>query len=260
MSALPATALAIPLYDEEALVHGVVADILAVADRSGLPLRLVLVDNGSRDGTGRRVDALAAADPRVRAIHLSANRGYGGGILAGLAAAWSASIDGRPVPVLGWMWGDGQVDPAVLPALAAAVADGAELAHVRRVRRRDGWRRAVVTRVYAATVRLLGVDCPDVNGCPKLFRRELLARLDLRAGDWFLDFEAVAGATALGARIETRPAVMQPRVAGRSKVAMATVVEFSANLARWKLRGWPHGSDPLPPSCYARPAGGHHAD
>ncbi len=259
MSDLPPIALTVPLLDEEALVERVVADIVGVAEGAGLPMRLVLVDNGSRDRTGAIIDRLAA-DPRVLAVHLADNQGYGGGILAGLRAAWSVPVAGGPAPVLGWMWGDGQVDPGVLPALAAAIADGADLAHVRRVERQDGWQRLVVTRTYAAATRLLGVDSPDVNGCPKLFRRDLLARLDLRAGDWFLDFEAVAGAAALGARVETRPAVMRPRAAGRSKVRLGTLAEFAANLARWKLVNQLHGSRPRPPRCYQGGTGGPHED
>ena len=161
------------------------------------------------------------------AVHLQKNAGYGGGILAGLRAL------PPDLEVLGWMWGDNQIDPAaVLLPLYRACRDGdAALAKARRVTRQDGWQRRAVTTVYAATMRWgVGVRTPDVNGCPKLFRREALAALDLRSEDWFLDAEAILKAEARGLRIADHPAVMRPRAAGRSKVRLATVREFVGHI------------------------------
>lgn len=245
MSSLPSLALVVPLFDEVLLVEGVVADTVAALDAASVDFCLVLVDNGSTDGTSARVRGLAC-DPRVRAVHLSPNQGYGGGILAGLAEAWQVSIGGQPADVVGWMWGDGQIDPGTLPGLLSAIADGAELAKVRRSRRLDGSQRRVVSTAYAAVLRVLGLSTADVNGCPKLFPREVLVELDLRARDWFLDCEAVLAVEARGGRISDLPAVMRPRAAGHSKVGAATVAEFVYSLARWRVRGDAHGSRPAP--------------
>lgn len=229
--------LAVPLLDEGPLVDAVAARILAVADQHGLDLVLCLVDNGSRDDTRARVRALEAGDPRIRGVYLDDNAGYGGGILAGVRhIVATADPD-----LVGWAWGDGQVDPAVLPRLVEACADGAMLAKARRVERQDGWRRVLVTRAYAATMRALGVRTPDVNGCPKLLRRAAWADLDPQSHDWFLDPEVVLGAEAHGWRIADAPVVMAPRVAGASKVRWATLAEFAANLLRWRT-GWRPGA------------------
>jgi len=224
--------LAIPLYDEEALVVEVTTGLLRALDLAGLEFRLALVNNGSRDRTGELVADLAR-DPRVRAVQLAENAGYGGGILAGIRALLA---EGAP-EVLGWCWGDGQVDPAVIPSLYARCQQGAMLAKARRVERQDGAQRRLVTTGYAATVGLLGVRTPDVNGCPKLLRREAWEALAPHHADWFLDAEVVLGAEARGWRIEDEPVVMRRRKAGRSKVRLATVGEFALNLARWKLHG-----------------------
>lgn len=248
--------MVVPLYDEVELVASVARDLVSALQAGGRPFLVILVDNGSTDGTGEQVDALARADPRVLAVHLETNQGYGGGILAGLGVAWTTPIEGAPADLLGWMWGDGQVDPAVLPHLAAACEAGAALAKVRRTRREDGLRRLAITRAYAGLAGLLGVGVADVNGCPKLFRRQALAELDLRAGDWFLDFEAVVGLLQRGEEIAQVDAVMRPRRAGRSKVRAGTVAQFLANLARWRLRGISYGSRPCPPRCYQGGQGG----
>ncbi len=225
--------LAVPLLDEGPNVDRVARDLLAVADAHGLDLVVGLVDNGSRDDTGARVDALAAADARIRAVHLPENAGYGGGILAGARALVAA----EDPDAVGWAWGDGQVDPAVLPALVAALEGGAMLAKARRVERQDGWRRRAVTGTYAAVMRGLGVRTPDVNGCPKLLRREAWAALDPQHTDWFLDPEVVLGAEARGWVVADAPVVMRPRTAGRSKVRWRTVAEFSVNLGKWRFGG-----------------------
>jgi len=230
----PDLGLSVPLLDEAGSVDGLLSDLRAATDAAGIRLRVALVDNGSTDGTGARIDALAAADPAgVVAVHLAENAGYGGGILAGLRAL--RAVD--PPPVLGWAWGDRQVAPSVLPALYGACRAGAPLAKARRVERQDGPQRVLVTATYGAVMRALGVVTPDVNGCPKLFRAEALEALALRSTDWFIDAEAVLGAEARGWQIADAPVIMRPRAAGRSKVRVATVVEFARNLLGRRRRG-----------------------
>ena len=187
------------------------------------------VDNGSRDQTRARLRGWAGRHPeRIRPVLLDENAGYGGGILAGLRALPPS------LAVAGWMWGDNQIDPGILPALYAACADdAADLAKARRVERQDGPARRAVTAVYAGTMRWgVGVRVADVNGCPKLFRREALDALALESVDWFLDAEAILKAEARGLRVAEQAAVMRPRLAGQSKVRWATVAEFAWNLVR----------------------------
>ncbi len=221
--------LAVPLLNEEALIDEVATDLISALDAASVPFRLALVDNGSTDRTGVLVDRLTERDQRVLGVHLVQNQGYGGGILAGIRALASAGLP----EVVGWCWGDGQVDPSVLPVLYQACREGAMLAKARRVERQDGLQRKIITRGYAAVTRAMGVRTEDVNGCPKLLRREAWLGLEPRHTDWFLDAEVVLGAEARGWTIADAPVVMRPRRAGKSKVKLATVLEFVANLGRW---------------------------
>ena len=221
--------LVIPLLDEVELVSSVTKEIHNTLSAADIDHTLVLVNNGSTDGTGQTIDTLAKFLP-IMPVHLEHNAGYGGGILAGLHA-----LSHDPPEVMGWCWGDGQIRAATLPPLYRACQRGAPLAKVVRTERQDGAMRKVVTTGYAWAMRAIGSSQPDVNGCPKLLRREALQAINLTSTDWFLDAEVVLGAQALGWEIATHPAVMEPRVAGQSKVGASTVAEFAINLARWRL-------------------------
>ena len=227
----PTIALSVPLYNEEEVVD-VVARAYATALReTGLRWKLVLVDNGSVDRTRARMASLAD-EAGIACVHLDQNAGYGGGIRAGLAHA----LETEDPDIVGWGWGDGQVSPAVIPSLVGALERGADIAKVRRVSRRDGWRRRVVTRTYGRLHAALGGRSPDMNGCPKLMHRAIYEAAALRSEDWFLDPELMLWAEARGCRITELPAAMEPRFGGRSKVSWRTAVTLGGQVAAWHLR------------------------
>lgn len=221
--------LSVPLYNEEACVEAVAEGLLEAL--KGVPLDLVLVDNGSTDGTGALVNALAVKHRAIRGMHLVQNAGYGGGILAGLN-----SLD---TPIVGWTWGDGQVRPEVVrEAYDRLASGGLDLVKARRVQRLDGRQRLVVSRVYNRVMRHgFGVSTIDVNGCPKLMTARAFEALGLRSLDWFLDPECLLKAAEQGLRVGEVDAVMHPREGGASKVRLDTSREFLERLWAWK-GGW----------------------
>lgn len=227
----PTLALTIPLFDEEGNVESVTAGLLAGFRTAGVPLTLLLVDNGSRDGTRAIVERLERDEPEVRGVYLDKNAGYGGGILAGMNAA--------DADVIGYMWGDDQVSAEdVVRVYRRLIVDDADLAKARRVQRIDGWQRAVVTRVYnTATLWLFHITSTDTNGCPKLFRRETWRLLAPKSSDWFLDPEIMIDAARKGLKLAEVDVHARPRTKGVSKVGSGTVLEFLVNLTRAKLKG-----------------------
>ena len=232
MSDLPSLGLSIPLYDEEGVCEEVVRGLDDTLTAARIPHVLHLVDNGSTDSTPKIVNRIAATRETCRALHLTPNAGYGGGILTGLR---SLQTD-----IVGWTWGDGQIGPEVVVDCYRAIVDGGScLAKAHRTERQDGLQRRVVTRAYNALMRrAFDVPLADVNGCPKLFRRATYLQLAPTSTDWFLDPEVVLKAAELGltwAEVET---VMRPRAGGASKVRGDTVLEFLRNL--WAWRGQPH--------------------
>ncbi len=227
--ARPRLGLSIPLYDEQDLVEQVVVHLVETLRAANIPHSLVLVDNGSTDDTGPRVNGLCARYG-LRALHLEVNAGYGGGILAGLR-----QLD---TELVGWTWGDGQVAPeVVVAAYEKLVAEDLDLCKARRVERQDGLQRLVVSRIYNTVMKAYGVTTTDVNGCPKIVRRAAWTQLDARSLDWFLDPEVVLKAAEIGLRVGEVDAVMLPRAGGASKVRGDTVLQFLQHLRAWR-GGW----------------------
>ena len=223
--------LSVPLFNEEASVDGVAEGYARALADTGLEWTLVLVDNGSRDHTRARVIELAR-QPGVEALCLDENAGYGGGIRAGIQ--W---MDAASEPdIVGWAWGDGQVRPDVIPSLVDALRHGVDIAKVRRVSRRDGWQRRWVTRTYARLNRVLGARSADINGCPKLMRRDVFEAAQLRSEDWFLDPELMLCAEAQGWQVAELPVTMHPREGGLSKVNWRTAMSLGRQICGWHLR------------------------
>ncbi len=229
----PRLGLVLPLYDEEDNAERTVRGLHAALSQVGAPFLLVMVNNGSTDGTPRIIDALAAELGQM-ALHLRSNAGYGGGVLHGLR-----SLD---TPALGWSWGDGQIEPEIVAKVWVKLAQpGVQLAKARRARREDGATRAIISGTYNLLTRHgFGLDTTDANGCPKMMTRALFERLNLSSTDWFLDPELMLKAQALGATVAEVDAVMRPRVGGASKVRAATLWEFTRHLWAWR-RGWRPG-------------------
>ena len=125
LPANPYLSVTIPIYNEEdnvALLYERTRDAL---DSLGETWELVLVNDGSRDDSARRLDAVAAQDPRVRVIHLSRNFGQTAALMAGLDHARGEII----VP----MDGDLQNDPADIGSLLAKLGEGYDVV--------SGWRK-----------------------------------------------------------------------------------------------------------------------
>jgi glycosyltransferase involved in cell wall biosynthesis len=221
----------VPVHDEVASIVAVAEGLLAVLPEVAASWDLVLVDDGSRDGTAALVDRLAATRSNVRVVRHATNRGYGAAVRSGLAAArgeWVFFTDG-----------DGQFDPAVLREVAACAGDADVVVGVREVRA-DPWRRRVFTRGWNVLVRrLLGVPVRDVNCAVKLFRRSVLDGIDARADGGAISAELLAHLVRRRARVIELPVAHHPRRAGRASggrpgVALRACAELA--MLWWRLR------------------------
>src|SRR5262245_9305564 len=106
----------------------------------GIDGDVTVVNDGSTDASAQVIAGLVASDPRVHVVTHERNRGYGGALLSGFAAArkqWVFYTDG-----------DGQYDPSVLPGFAAHAADDVDVVQGYKLRRGDNLARRIIGRVY----------------------------------------------------------------------------------------------------------------
>ena len=163
--------MVIPVYQEVAALRETVAELLPHLEP--LEAELILVDDGSSDGSEQLVDALAAEHPRVRAVHHERNAGYGQALKTG--------ADYATHPFLVFFDADGQHDPATIPLLLACQAQG-DLDMV--IGRRLGQARATPWRAPAKWVLvrvaevLTRARIADLNSGLRLIRKDTFRRVE----------------------------------------------------------------------------------
>lgn len=158
----------IPIHNEEDVLPTLIARVLAVLDTTpGGPHELLLVDDGSRDGSCRVMEEAAHRDPRVAVVVLSRNFGH--------QAAVSAAFDHALGDVLLVMDGDLQDPPEALPMLLARLDEGFDVVYVRRTHRKESWWLRMSYHVaYRMIARLSRLALPvDAGDFALLSRRAL---------------------------------------------------------------------------------------
>ena len=222
--------LSIPMYNEEGSADQVIHQTMYVLRKANIPFQLAVVNNGSTDSTGAIIDNLSTQNPEITPIHFNSNHGYGGGILAGMRTLTAQNLD-----CVGWMWGDGQVLPDVLPKLVKACSEGIHLAKAERTKRKDGMLRKFISKGYSIAMKTTPANSRDINGCPKIFRLDAWESLTIESQDWFLDAEVILESGRNQFQIHQESVTMQPRQHNKSKVNVRTVLEFGVNILKWKL-------------------------
>ena len=205
----PQLSAVVPAYDEAESLPQLVAELRAALESTARTWEIVIVDDGSRDGTGELLAAEAAREPRLRVVRLERNAGQSAALAAGLARARGQ--------VLVTLDADLQNDPADIPALLAAL-EGADVVSGVRARRHDSWVRLFSSRVANATRRaVLGDSVTDIGCSLKAYRREALEGLPMFVGmHRFLP----ALCAFRGARVVEVAVSHRPRTRGRSKYGM----------------------------------------
>jgi glycosyltransferase involved in cell wall biosynthesis len=228
----------VPVYNELANLEPLLERVRATLDELGRSWELVAVDDGSGDGSGERLDELAAAEPRLRVLHFTDNNGQSAGLDAGFRHA-----EGRLVALLD---ADLQTFPEDLPGLIELLeAEGLDAVVGIRAERRDtGWKRFSSRFANGFRNWLTREDIAD-TGCPiKVFRREAIQSIKIFDGmhrflPTLLRME--------GYTVRQIPVRHAPRTAGRSKYGTweratrglrdALAVRWMQDRRmRWKLR------------------------
>lgn len=219
----------VPVFDEAENARRLVGEVVEALRPTGLRFELLVVDDGSRDGTAAILRGLAREVPELGVVVLRRNFGQTLALQAGLDRARGAAVV--------TMDGDLQNDPRDIPALLEALRAGADVVSGWRRRRRD----ALVLRKLPSwlanrMIRLVtGVRVHD-QGCGlKAYRRAVVGELDLY-GDMHR-FVAVL-ALAAGATLAEVEVHHRPRVAGASKYGISRTLKVIADLLTVEMLTW----------------------
>jgi glycosyltransferase involved in cell wall biosynthesis len=167
----PAVTVLVPVLNEAESVTELAARVAAALDELGLTFEIVFVDDGSNDGTARRVREAHERDPRVKLVRLRRNFGK--------AAALSAGFDCSRGAIVITMDGDLQDDPAEIPRLLTKLeSEELDLVSGWKRQRRDPVAKRLPSKLFNwVTRRLAGIDLHDFNSGFKVYRREVLEQI-----------------------------------------------------------------------------------
>ncbi len=227
----PELSLVIPCYNEEACLPLTLPPLVDAFRHAGVPLELVLVDNGSHDATSAVIDDLISKGLPVVKGTVPDNQGQGLGFLTGIRLARGRFI--------GWICADGQVRSEDVLAIFESLRDAPApaMAKARRRYRQDSWLRKINSIVYNALfqVLFLGIRSLDINGNPKIFPADVLRQMELQSIDWFLEAEAMLKADYLRLPIIEMDVIGLSRADGHSHVRLSAVLEFIKNMLVYRL-------------------------
>lgn len=234
---LPSLSVFFPAYNDGGTIGSMVLSALTTLPLLTDDFEVIVVNDGSSDYTAAIVDELARQYPRVRVIHHAANKGYGGALRSGFAAAtkeWVFYTDG-----------DAQYDPRELLALAAARGPDTDVVNGYKIARRDPLHRVLIGAIFRRAARVLyGLRIRDVNCDFRLIRRSLVEQVALHADSGAICVEMVRKLQDAGAEFAEAPVHHYPRVYGRSQIfGLRRMMRILWELARlWRKRALFRGS------------------
>ena len=225
----------IPTYNERENVQWIVGRL-----RTAVPEADVLVvDDGSPDGTGDLADQLAATDPQVTVLHRTEKAGLGAAYLHGFEVALERGYD-----VVGEMDADGSHQPEQLPRLLAALENADLVIGSRWVPGGSvvNWPlpRKILSvggNLYARM--LLGIPLRDITAGYRLFRRTTLERIDLvsvESAGYIFQTDLAFRTLRSGLRVTEVPIEFVERVRGESKMSRDVATESLRRITVWGLK------------------------
>ncbi len=199
-----------PAYNDSGTIASLVIRALQTAGRLTPNHEVIVVNDGSTDSTEQILHALTLVYPSLRVITHSVNRGYGGALRSGFAAA---SKD-----IIFYTDGDAQYDPGEMELLWQQMRPEVDLVNGYKISRSDPWHRIMIGRIYHHIVKtLFGLTVRDVDCDFRLMRRTIFDRVRLEKNSGVICLEMMTKIQDAGFRIVEVPVHHYHRAYGRSQ-------------------------------------------
>jgi len=229
---LPDVSIVIPFFNEGRNVDLIYGSLTRSFQGKSINYELIMVNNGSSDDTANFISRIQKKDGKVKCVNVIHNKGYGFGILSGLRIAkgnYIGYIDGD----------DTQCSSAVPLIYEHAIKNNCDICKGVRFSREDNFQRRVASKVYNLIFNILFLNTlKDINGKPKIMKKELFAELSLHSNDWFIDSEILIKALKRKYKICGVLLNAGKRKVGRSAVRSSTAIEFIKNMAIYRWKQW----------------------
>jgi glycosyltransferase involved in cell wall biosynthesis len=208
---MPGISVFFPAYNDAGTITSMVITSLLTLRELTDDYEVIVIDDGSQDHTPQVLDELARVYPdEVRVIHHAQNRGYGGALRSGFAAAtkeWIFYTDG-----------DAQYDPRELKNLADLAADEVDFINGWKIERNDPLHRIIIGRIYQYIIKFgFGLHLRDVDCDFRLMRREVFDDVELTADSGVICVELMKKVQDAGFRLTETPVHHFHRAYGKSQ-------------------------------------------
>jgi glycosyltransferase involved in cell wall biosynthesis len=189
----PSISAFFPCYNDESTIAGLVREADAQLRCATDDYEIIVVNDGSRDRSAAVLAELAQQMPRLKVVTHEVNRGYGGALRSGFAAATK--------DIVFYTDGDGQYDVKEIPLLLALLVDDTDFVNGMKMSRSDPGYRVFIGNLHKFVTRwAFWLPIDDVDCDYRLIRRSLLDRIELRSNSGSICVELVKRAQRAGAR------------------------------------------------------------
>jgi glycosyltransferase involved in cell wall biosynthesis len=190
---LPSVSVFFPCYNDERTIGGLVRTADKILRLRGGKYEIIVIDDGSTDGSRKLLKKLAKEFSSLRPIFHRRNRGYGGALRSGFGKA--------KYDLVFYTDGDGQYDAGELKLMFGLMTLDIDVVNGIKMFRNDPWYRVVVGNIYNFFVRnLFGIDIFDTDCDFRLIRKSVLRKVDLKCKSGAICVELVKKLQDAGAR------------------------------------------------------------
>ena len=206
----------LPCYNEQDNIARVVQQALAVLEKLKADFEIIIVDDGSSDGTAQIADELAGQNDKIKVLHHRTNLGYGAALQSGFKAATKKLVF--------YTDGDGQFDINEMPPLLGLM-EKYDIVSCYRLNRQDNLMRKINGWGWTKLVCLMfDMRVRDIDCAFKLYKREIFDNIKLLSTGALIDAEILARAVRQGYRLTQQGVHHYPRTAGSQTGANLRVV------------------------------------